>query len=63
LPHHHAEQDGDDGNIAVGALHVRRFAVAEGVQRDAERSSHHAQRLEDADQPGGAMAPTPMKRT
>ena len=43
----------DDRNVAVGALHVRSFAVAEGVQRDAERSGHHAQRLEDADKAGG----------
>ena len=52
--HHHAEQYGDDRNIAVGALHMRGFAVAEGVQRDAERSRHHAQRFEDADQAGGS---------
>ena len=30
-----------------------RLAVAEGLQRDAERSSNHAQRLEDADDAGG----------
>src|SRR5208337_948662 len=48
-----AEQDGDDGNVAVGTFHVWRFAVAEGVQCDAERSSNHAQRLENADQSGG----------
>ena len=30
-----------------------RFAVTEGMQRDAERSRHHAQRLEDADQSRG----------
>ena len=52
-PQHHAEEDGEDGNVTVGAFRVRRFAVAEGVQRDAERSGHHAQRLEDADQAGG----------
>ena len=44
----------DDRNIAVGALRVRGFAVAEGVQRDAERSRNHAQRFEDADEPGGS---------
>ncbi len=33
---------------------MRGFAVAEGVQRDAERSRHHAQRFEDADQTGGS---------
>src|ERR1039457_531660 len=53
-PHHHAEEYGHDRNIAVGALHVRGFAVAEGVQRDAERSRDHAQRFEEADQAGGS---------
>ena len=52
--HHHAEEYGHDRNIAVGPLRVRRFAVAEGVQRDAERSRHHAQRFKDADQTGGS---------
>ncbi len=31
-----------------------RFAMAEGVQRDAERSRHHTQRFKDADQAGGS---------
>src|SRR5208337_2157716 len=51
--HHHAEEYGHDRNIAVGPLHVRGFAVTEGVQRDAERARHHAQRLEDAYEAGG----------
>src|ERR1039458_9357467 len=51
-PQHHAEEDGGDGNVTVSTFHVRRFAVAEGVQCDAERSGHHAQRLEEADQAG-----------
>jgi len=37
--------------------------MAEGVQRDAKRSGHHAQRFENADDAWVAMAPTPMKRT
>ncbi len=48
----HAQEYGDDWNIAVGPLHVLSLAVAEGMQRDAERSRHHAQRLENADQSG-----------
>ena len=30
-PQDHAEEDGEDGNVTVGAFHVGRFAVAEGV--------------------------------
>ncbi len=52
-PQHHAEEDGDDGNVTVGTFHLRRFAVAEGVQRDAEGSDDDTQRLEDANEAGG----------
>ena len=39
------------------------FAAAEGAQRDAERTGDDLQRLDDAEDPAVAMAPTPMKRT
>ena len=35
---HHAEKDGENRDIAIGAPGVRGFAVAEGVQRDAKTS-------------------------
>src|SRR5262249_48661238 len=50
----YAHKNADDGNIAVCAFHVRGLAMPEGMQRDAERSGDHPQRLEDADQSGSS---------
>ncbi len=50
--HDHARQYAEYGNVAVGPFHVRGFAMAESMQRDAERPRNHAQRFEDAHQSG-----------
>ncbi len=49
----HAEQDGHDGQIAVGAFAGCRARRAEGFERDAEGIGHDAQRLDDAEDARG----------
>ena len=60
----HAEENGDDGNVTVSAFHLRRFAVAEGMERDAENDPVITRSdLRRPARPAVAMAPTAIRRT